>query len=717
MKKNLLYVGILAGLLTNPFFSCAYAAEETSSPVYMEADKLGYDQKNALVLALGKVEIVQDTRILRADKVIYYQEQNIVRATGNVSLLDEEGNVYFANDLEITNDLKQGVIQQFRIRLKDNSLFAAREAHREDEKHFTLKKAVYSPCKLCEPKEGEDAKAPLWQIKASKVKYDEQEQKVTYNNARLEVYGVPVLWSPVFMHPTPGADRKTGILAPEYSHSTQLGTTFKLPVYYNIAPDKDATITPYLTSKSGPVLMGQYRQLTDNGSYEFDGSGTYPDRLDADGREISGRDFRGHIFAKGDSDINDKWNWGFDVNRSSDDTYLRRYKFSNDTSLTSRAFAERIEGRNYLRLQGLTFQGLRVEDNPDYEPLIAPEMQAHLETTAGFSDSKLANSKIYMDADSMILSRIKGADSRRISATLGWKLPYITDNGQIFELDTSYRSDAYSLSDVALNNGDSFSGTKNRFVPQASLSWRYPMLKRVSNANLIVEPIVMAVASKNHNNPYVINNEDSRTPEFTESNLFSANRFAGRDLIENGSRVIYGARTSLQDDQAHNASLMLGQERRLNGEQAVADMSGDNGNNSDYVGEIAVNYLPVNLSYRLKIDSENFSLPYSEIHSSYNANSFGFGADYIRLNNDIYLGTKEEIMENGWLMLSENWKWTAFGRHDLAGGRRNISAGSGLVYTDECLTIYTDLAREFTRDRDIAPGTSISVRLGLKNLN
>ncbi len=60
---------------------------ETKQPVLMEALEMGYDQKNAIVIARGNVEVVQGDYLLLADKIIYYQNRNIVRAEGNVSVL------------------------------------------------------------------------------------------------------------------------------------------------------------------------------------------------------------------------------------------------------------------------------------------------------------------------------------------------------------------------------------------------------------------------------------------------------------------------------------------------------------------------------------------------------------------------------------------------------------------------------------------------------
>ena len=74
----------------------------------------------------------------------------------------------------------------------------------------------------------------------------------------------------------------------------------------------------------------------------------------------------------GGFDIDETWRWGFDVERSTDDTYLRRYGFNSEDTLTSHLFVEGFRGRNYAALNAYSFQGLRRNDDPGETPLIAP---------------------------------------------------------------------------------------------------------------------------------------------------------------------------------------------------------------------------------------------------------------------------------------------------------------------------------------------------------
>ncbi len=685
---------------------------QDDQPILMQADKLGYDSKNKVVVAIGNVEVFQGDTILLADRIAYYQDQDVVRARGNVTLLEDTGTVYFAREVELKDQLKRGVVQNFRIRLVDNSLFAAREAARVSDTRTKLKKAVYSACKVCESYDPDSDNAPLWQIKANKVTIDEEEEKVTYRDAYMEVYGLPVAYTPYFSHPTPNASRKSGILTPEYSQNSQLGTVVQVPYYWNIAPDKDATITPHLTSEEGLVMEGEYRQLTDNGAYKINGSVTYPRKRDEAGLVTSGHELRGHIFANGNSRISQNWSWGFDVNRTTDDTYLRRYRFGSQDTLTSRVFAERLQGRDYITAQGLSFQGLEIDDDPDTIPLVLPNVMAHFESRPMWKGSRFV-----FDADTGVITREVGAQSRRATLNTAWSVPFVTKGGHVFEAGAALRSDVYSVSDVTRLDGSEFDGTETRFVPQGIMKWKYPMIKQLGTSSIIVEPLAEMVISSNGNNPDTIPNEDSLNPEFSDINLFTPKRFAGVDRIENGSRAMYGVRGQWQIRQGRNVDVMLGQNYSLSGDPIFPlTASGSEPDLSDYVGRVGVQVDPVQMSYRFRLDHDDLGVRRSELRGSYSGERFGAHVDYIYIDDDPFLENEREIIAAGSVRLSPEWTFNAAGQRDLVEDRA-ISASTGLTYQNECITVQSLLAREFTRDRDIEPNTSFSVRLLLKNLN
>lgn len=684
-------------------------------PVTLEASEMNYDQENQVVSASGQVEVNQGETVILADELIYDQKNNLVRARGNVSLMEAGGNVIFADEAELKNDLKAGVIRQFKARLSDNSLFVAARARKIDENRTELDKAVYSPCKVgCDSDGGSDD--PMWQLKAGHVLIDEKEQIVTYDDADLEVYGVPVFYTPYLSHATPGADNKSGFLAPEFQQNGNLGTIFKVPYYYSISPDRDLTLTPIITGKEGLVMAGEYRQKLDSGEYILDGSITRPQDRNGLGYVDPGKEFRGHIDAKGDFTLDEDYGWGFDIRRTTDDTYLRRYGLSQDTLLTSRLYAEGFNfvddsDRTYANVQALSFQGLTATDDQDRIPVVAPLAEFTYE-----SDPGIYNSRTTMDANLMALTRDIGAKSRRMSGRAGWKLPFITSDGQILEFETSLRSDIYAVEDVALSDGRNFDGTTGRVVPEVSLTWRYPFLNEVDEqTSYMIEPIVAFNVSPNGGNPEDIPNEDSNVPEFTDSNLFSANRFAGYDRIESGPRMSYGMRGQAQFYSDKYVDWVFGQHYRMEADRNFPFSNDLDDHFSDYVGKIAMHYMPFDVAYRFRLDKEDLTAKRSEVDASANYYPLTLSGSYLSLTNDPILANKEEIYGAAGLNLTPEWQWTVGGRYDLE-LEQITSTSTGLIFKNECTYFTSVLGREYTRDRDVKPTTSFIFRVSLKNL-
>lgn len=692
----------------------ARAEQKADSPVLLEADSFGYDTKNAIVKAEGNAEVIQDEYIVLADMITYNQNTGVVRAQGNVTVSEPSGNVYFAEEAELKNEVKTGVIKNFRARLADNSLFVAREARKISETTTEMDYAVYSACKVCRNDPDSD---PMWQLKASKIRHDEAEQRIEYRNARMEVFGVPVLYTPYFSHASPNADRKSGLLIPGYELSGNLGATVKLPYYVNIAPQMDAVLTPIFTSDEGPVMAGEFRHLTEKGYYELGGSITRPDRIDAFGARSGDQEWRGHFEGTGRFGITDNWTWGFDAKRATDDTYLRRYEFGYEDLLTSRAFVQGYKNRSFANMEAVSFQGLRASDNSEVIPLVHPLVDLSHETAPGWNGSRFG-----VSGNMLAISRDTGSDSQRLSSTAYWRVPVVTKGGHVMEMRTQVRADAYSVSDLtATTTGgmpDEYNGTTGRVVPELWFDWKYPLLRRFKTSSLIIEPTVNVVVGLDDLNSDTIPNDDSLALEFSDSNLFSHNHYPGYDLVENGTRVNYGIRGQWDYSDDGRVLFLFGQNYHTDDNNLFPYSNSLGDGQSDYVGRVAWDYSNnVQFAYRFRLDSEDMELKRSEVESRLYLDPLRVNLNYVRVASDPYLANSEEVRGSTRLQLNEQWAWTMLGRRDLSEDGGMIRAGTGLEFRNECVTIATSINRYYIRDRDVEPSTSIKLQVFLRNLN
>ncbi len=687
-------------------------------PVLLTADSIDYQQQEDVVTATGKVEIVQGDTLVLADKLVYDRARDVVIVRGNVSVMDQTGNVIFADEAELRDALRAGVIGQFKMRLNDESLFAAASAQRVNEDVLVLDHALYSPCKVkCaeDLKEGEKPKAPLWQLRAEHVTIDNQKQAVVYKNAWMEMFGYPILYTPYLSHATPNADGKSGVMTPEFQRNDILGNVYRLPFYYAIAPDKAATFTPTQSSKEGWWLRSDYKQKYDNGELKLDSSITRPRDRDAAGNLTHGRQVRGHFYALGDFDVDDNTRWGFDLKRTTDDTYMRKYGIDEATLLQSRVYGETYDfigssDRSSFSAEGIAFQGLASTDDSQRIPLALPLVNFGYE-----SDPGAYGSRTFVNSNALVLTRDIGAKTRRLSNIIGWRLPYITNDGQIIEFKTQLRGDIYDVSDVALSNGQNFSGVTGRMVPEASVLWRTPFLNQWENSSVIIEPVVEAAISPSGGNPESIPNEDSLVPEFTDTNLFSDNRFAGYDRIEHGPRVSYGLRSLVNYKKAYIDGL-FGQHYRTQEDRNFPFSNDVTDNLSDYVGKIGLQYNPFYVAYRFRLDKQTLTSRRKELDMQYTSKGLTFTAAYLKLQNDPIFASREEISGSASFDLSKNWAVSATARRDL---QLNYitSAGAALLFKNECVNVAGVINRNYTQDREVKPDTKYLLQFSLKNLN
>ncbi|MDX2072798.1 MAG: LPS assembly protein LptD [Alphaproteobacteria bacterium] len=687
-------------------------------PVLLTADRIDYQQQEEVIIASGKVEIVQGETIVLCDRLVYDRKQEIVHVYGNVSITDETGNVVFAEEAELRDEMNQAVIEQFKARMNDESLFASARAVRVNENVLKLDHAVYSPCKVTcadDLEEGESKHSPMWQMRADHVTVDNEKQTVVYRNAWMELFGLPIFYTPYLSHATPGADGKSGITIPEFEHNDNLGNVYRLPIYYAIAPDKAASFTPVYTSREGPILLTEYKQKFDSGQLDINTSITRPRDRDAAGNLAPGRQLRGHVFAGGEFEEGDDTRWGFDIKRTTDDTYLRKYDIDGSTLLQSRVYGQTYNftdsgTRSALSAEGVAFQGLAASDDSQRIPLALPLVNFDYETSPG-----IYGSRYFIDSNALVLSRDIGANTRRLSNTIGWRLPYITDNGQVIEFKTQLRGDIYEVSEVALNNGETFDGVTGRLVPEASALWRYPFINQMEVTSIMVEPVVSAAISPNGGNPEEISNEDSLVPEFTDTNLFSDNRFAGYDRIEHGPRVSYGVRSLVNYKKIYVDGL-FGQHYRQQEDRNFPFSNDLSDKLSDYVGKLGLQYNPLYFAYRFRLDKESLSPRRREIDLQYSGKRLNIQTTYILLKNDPIFASREEIASRVALDVTKNWAVGASVRRDL---QLNFltNAGGELTFKNECVNISGVIDRIYTRDRDVEPDTKYLLRISLKNLN
>ncbi|MCY4549429.1 MAG: LPS assembly protein LptD [Defluviicoccus sp.] len=695
---------LLAGLPVAAWAQNAATSPRAAAPVTLKADTVTHSRDGNVLTATGNVEIAEGGRVLRAEKVVYDRVSGRLNASGNVIVLDPDGNAFFADSMAVSGDLKDGAAERIRIRLGDRARLAGAAGRRIGGSRTELDDAVFTACPPCEDDPGAP---PAWRIAAGEVVRDTDDETITYRDAVFELWGVPVFYTPYFRQPDIDVRRKTGLLVPVFGVDGELGAIARLPVFWAIAPDRDATISPILTEKEGVVGLVEYRQRFPGGALRAEGS------ITSGSTDTETRATRGHLDADIAYDIDDAWRAGGALSIASDDTYLGRYDFSEQRTLTSRAFVEGFWGRNYAAANFYRFQGLRPTDEPRKVPLVVPEVDFNF---LGARDR--FGGRTGVDANLRSLVREFGSDSVRLSLNTAWQLPYTSPGGQRLNLFARLQTDAYWVEpeDRTTGGDGALSKVAGRVFPQAGLDWRYPFIRAGGRFSQIVEPIVGTVVAPRGGNPDRIPNEDSLDLELDDTNVFDRSRVTGLDLVEDGARLYYGLRGSLLGGDGMSAHAFLGQSYRLDGSDLFPAGAGLDNDFSDIVGRFDLRVAGyARLLYRFRYDHTERMARRDEVGAVLGPERFRLSADYLFVDKQgapAAFGERREINLRLETRITDSIRLRGETQRDLAGGG-SLWHRASLGYRGDCYTIDLNFKRSLTRDRDIRPTDTFFMRIGL----
>ncbi len=690
-------------------------------PVDLDADRLEHDKGAQTVTASGDVVLKQAGRIVRADKIIYDLSSDTVTATGNIEFVDVNGDQLFAEKAEFTDSLKDGFVEGLSSFLVDGSRFGAAKGRRSDGVKTVMEDAFYTPCEVCEENPDDE---PTWQIRASQVYHNKDDKTISYQNARFEVEGVPVFYMPYFEHPDGSEKRKSGFLTPSAGFSSELGALLENSYYWSIAPDRDLTLSVTALTQEAPVFGAEWRQRWSNASLNARSSVTYssrPDFVDGVDQQIK-EEFRGHLGAEALWDINNKWRAGVDIDAATDDQYLRQYDLSDEDVLENRIYAERFSGRNYFSAQALLFQDVRVGERQEDQPIVLPQIEAFF---TGEPDSiPLVGGRWDAAVSYLGLLRDNGEqDVSRVHTELGWKRNFVSSFGLVTDfdvrsqLDFFYTNDAFETSSIS----EGSSNSEFRSFGYINTQVRYPLVKNISDAQLILEPVASLNISPNVTDDDDIPNEDSLDVQLDTLSLFNPSRFPGIDAIEDRTRATYGGRASLHGDDGSYGSLFVGQSYRFdNDDNPFPEGSGLNEESSDVVGQVKARYKNnYSLDYRFQLDNDSLASRRHEIFTTARLNRFQLSSQYLyasELEGTDIDATREQITNAVSYEINDQWRVGAAARHDLGEEPGLRTAQLALNYTGQCVNWSLTSARTLTDDASGDSSTEIFLRVGFKNL-
>ncbi|HIQ33326.1 MULTISPECIES: LPS-assembly protein LptD [Acinetobacter] len=512
------------------------AVDASSTTSVITADYGHYNPEGDSVLQ-GNVIIDQEGRTIRADQVTIDSTQTYANAQGRVQLA-QSGLLTQSDQINYNLKTQTGDLNNsFYISEQQHAHGHASQIKRANENLVILKDASYTAC----PPE----QKPAWRIQAKEIELNQDTGRGVTRGTKLYVKDVPVLAVPYFNFPIDDR-RTTGILNPNFGYSNDGGAQLTVPVYLNLAPNYDLTLTPSYMSKRGVKLDGEFRYMTENfGSGRIWG-GYLPTDNQYDNKDREDLHFL-HNWK-----INDQWSTNLEYNHASDKDYFSDFNTSpnSKTDLNLRRAWE----LNYQNgIPGLKAQ-LKVEDFQTLDETIkdadkpyARLPQFLLNYVTGDPQGlqyEFNNDTAYFKKSINDGSALESSGTR-IYNQFAVRYNYLTPSWFYAIPEVSVRSiNTYYDQDTQVNRG-SDDLQKSVVVPQFTFATGVTFEKDGKYLQSISPRAFYAYSPYKNQEDYP--NFDSTTASISYDQLFNPYRFYGHDRLDDNNFLSLGVTYSLLD--------------------------------------------------------------------------------------------------------------------------------------------------------------------------
>ncbi|SFD71423.1 LPS-assembly protein [Sulfitobacter brevis] len=691
-------IALLCMVFVLPLSLKAQQTVTPAEPAILVADEVFITRDRTLV-AQGNVEAFQGNRRLRAKAIRYNQQTGTLILDGPIVLLDGENTVLLADAGELDQGLRNGLLTGARLVLNQQLQLAAVQIDRVDGRYSQLYKTSVTSCKVCN-----DGRPPLWQIRAKRVIHDELEQQLYFDEATFRIRDVPVFYLPRLRLPDPTLDRASGFLAPSFRTTSQLGTGLKVPYFIKIGDHRDLTVTPYVSSATRTLEL-RYRQAFRTGRMEFNGAFSKDDqRPDST---------RGYIFGEGTFDLARNYKLLFTVEAVGDTSYLSEYGYSSKDRLKSELTVSRAKRDAYVRASLYNFETLRDGEDNDTQPTLVldGDFERRFFPVAAGGEIRFGlqahSHRRGSDMD------IVGRDVARINGQIDWLRRLTSRTGLVTDLQAGASFNFFDItqdSSVAQNHSD--------IAPHVAVALRYPMIRRgAAGVSHVLEPVVQLGWTGNSRLP--IPNEESTRVEFDEGNLLALSRFPRPDRRERNAAAAVGLSYSRINAAGWEGNLTFGQVFRSAADTSFTETSGLSGTASAVLvaGQIK---MPkgVSLTGRSLVDGD-LDFTKAELRGDWTFKRGRLGGSYVWLGVDAEEDRTKEISEinlDGDFRINTQWAVSADWRFDVEDDRA-ATAGLGLTYNNECVTVDLSVQRRYSSSTSVEPSTDIGFNIGLKGFS
>ena len=664
--------------------------------ISIQTNLVSFDKKKNILKSSTKSVLKDNTNnSLSADSFLYDLNENVLKLK-NANLKDFNKNNFQIETAFLNTSTKQLIGNDILINLDNKSFDQENEPRIKGTSIIynngltEVNKGVFTTCKKTD-------KCPPWQLSAEKIQHDPKKETINYKNALLKVYDVPVMYFPKFFHPDPSVKRKSGFLIPSIKNSTDSTNYFSIPYFSVISQNKDFTFTPRLYSNSDFLFQTEYRQKNKDSSHISDFS-MFNEKNNT----------KSHFFYKYNKFVQfanfDEGNINLKIEKSSNDTYLRKSKLSSplfrnlnvlENTLGMKLSTDKISLDTELKV----YEDLDKEKNSDRYEFILPkfDITKKIDNFTNFAGNFLLKSNnLIRSYDTNILEKVN-VNNLIFSSDLS-----ISDAG--FQNDYEFiiknvNSDTENSSNYKQNENFYLSGL---FQYNSSL----PMVKKSSEFTNIFKPKLALKISPNYTKD-ISKDEGNR---LDVDNIFNLDRLSANEVLEGGISLTLGNDFSIFDKNSKEIfGFKLANNLRLEENDDLPRRNQLNSKNSNFFGEILFNPNDlIRTKYNVSTKNNLTDINYENFTAEISLNNFVTTFDYINDNNttdrNSYLSSALKLNINK----SNNIQFST--RENKSS---NLTEYYNLIYQykNDCLAASIEYNKEYYDDRDIKPEENIFLKL------
>ena len=619
--------------------------------ISINSDKFIYNKNLQNLDSIGNVIInhLSKNVILKSNKIFYDIEKEKISSETKSTINDSMENLFIAENFILTlnnnliklnkvkvTDFQKNILEidKAYINLRSNKLIGKDVSIDFNEQYFqknneprlkgttvssdfdntVVKNGIFTTCKKRDD-------CPPWQFSAKEIKHDKKNQIISYKNAWLKLYDKPVFYFPKFFHPDPTVKRKSGFLMPSFQSSASIGSSLNTPYFYAISDNKDMTFQPRFYADEKILLQSEYREINQSSSHILDFS------LLSEANQNSKNHFFSNTTKSLDFENFDETNLDFELQRVSDDVYLKSHKLKSPV----------IKDTSYLT-SSLGLSGYREDFSFDtnlyvYETLSKKKSDRYEFIYPSYNLSKTLNPFASLEGDFLLNSSgfMKNYNTNIfekvvVNDLIFNSIPKFTSNG----IKNDYKFLIKNINTDATNSKKYRSKRDSKLASIFDYSISYPLKKSDNKYVNFLKPMMSFKLSPSRS--YGLKESSNK---INIDNAFSLNRIMNNTTIEEGASLTYGTeftKTNKVNKRAFSAKIAnifrLDESENLPKNNQLGEKTSNIFGSFDY--DANENF---RASYDYALDSNLADTRFQSLSTEFKINNFVTSFEYLNENN------------------------------------------------------------------------------------